>query len=582
MTSISRSLRDVEPYILPIIAEAWGLHIKAVNHEEWVTGLSKAMVDPRRAEMVWDSLSHKEQGAIQTLAGRGGKMPTVMFERFFGQLVRGGADELQKRNPLQNPQNIAEGLYYRGLIAMGFENSDIGAQAITYVPEEVLRGLPTHKTSYDNLEEEEDLPYEEDEAEASEKPTTVVAYPNQKPPGVIRQADTSIVDDLTTLLAYVQVVKPILDNGTLSETDVQQVSQHLLVQDASRLNFLLLIGYSAKLIDVQNGQATLHRVDARKWMSATRSDQLKTLADAWKTSAVYIELTQLSGIYPEMEVGTLSQYQAPAIRTKILNTLKAALPQQEWWLVESFVDYMFETDPDFQRPNGDYESWYIRDESGGYLRGRASWEYVEGSLLEFFVQGPLHWLGMVDLSELTDGEPLAHLTAYGRAFFELEKWPRPAETPEKLILNPDGTIHLSRKVSRYDRFQVMRFSTWTSAGQTYVYTLDGRSIERATAEGITPSHIESFLAQELKEELPNSVKRILEQWQGGAVAEVQIQTLMVLQTQAQETLDAIFNEPTLRRFLGRRLGPTAVAVLPEQAEVLRKTLENQGVHVDFI
>ena len=54
-------------------------------------------------------------------------------------------------------------------------------------------------------------------------------------------------------------------------------------------------------------------------------------------------------------------------------------------------------DPDFQRPDGDYGSWYIRDAAGdAYLSGFESWDRVEGVLIADLLAGPLHWLGVVD------------------------------------------------------------------------------------------------------------------------------------------------------------------------------------------
>ena len=39
-------------------------------------------------------------------------------------------------------------------------------------------------------------------------------------------------------------------------------------------------------------------------------------------------------------------------------------------------------------------SWYIRNDAGEYLSGFESWDAVEGSLIEFYIAGPMHWLGL--------------------------------------------------------------------------------------------------------------------------------------------------------------------------------------------
>ena len=52
------------------------------------------------------------------------------------------------------------------------------------------------------------------------------------------------------------------------------------------------------------------------------------------------------------------------------------------------------TEPDFQRPTGNYDTWYIRDTTTQeFLKGFEQWDAVEGALLRFLFRGPLHWLG---------------------------------------------------------------------------------------------------------------------------------------------------------------------------------------------
>jgi hypothetical protein len=70
-----------------------------------------------------------------------------------------------------------------------------------------------------------------------------------------------------------------------------------------------------------------------------------------------------------------------------------------YWSLEAFVDGVRQNHPDFQRPAGDYDSWYLREEaSGEFLRGFKRWDAVDGALLRFVICGPLHWLGIVDLA----------------------------------------------------------------------------------------------------------------------------------------------------------------------------------------
>ncbi len=75
-----------------------------------------------------------------------------------------------------------------------------------------------------------------------------------------------------------------------------------------------------------------------------------------------------------------------------------ALDGSCWWSIDSFISSMKLSQPDFQRPGGDYDSWMIRSrKNGNNLRGYEHWDQVEGALIRYILQGPLHWLGYIDL-----------------------------------------------------------------------------------------------------------------------------------------------------------------------------------------
>ena len=76
-----------------------------------------------------------------------------------------------------------------------------------------------------------------------------------------------------------------------------------------------------------------------------------------------------------------------------------AIPEGKWWSLNAFVRDIKQKYADFQRPAGDYNSWFIKRESDGqYLRGFSSWDQVDGALVKYFITDILHWLGQVDLS----------------------------------------------------------------------------------------------------------------------------------------------------------------------------------------
>ena len=74
------------------------------------------------------------------------------------------------------------------------------------------------------------------------------------------------------------------------------------------------------------------------------------------------------------------------------------LPPGEWRGLDALTAMIKREDPDFQRPEGNYTDWYLREtETGNFLTGFESWDRVDGALIRFIVTGPLYWLGAAAL-----------------------------------------------------------------------------------------------------------------------------------------------------------------------------------------
>jgi hypothetical protein len=565
MKSVLKTLKDTDAALYPILAKRWNVNItKAADAEEITQLLSDAMLDPARVEKAWESLDDRQRGALQMLLGSGGKMPTVKFERLFGEIREMGAAAIEREKPHENPVGPAEALYYRGLVAQGFEYADTGARGIVYVPDDLRLVLPTHKTAYANLEE---VPA----VEAERGDLTVLEEVEN-----IQPANTSIVDDLTTLLAYWQLYSAAVDGEILAQTDREAVMPYLLTPDFARLDFLYGLALSADLVEIQNGKVYPKRAEARRWLSASRAAQVKQLAEAWKSSAVFRDLWHVPGLYPEP---TGWPYDPVVARGAVMGFLEELAPAQEWWSLEEFIGAVKDDDPDFQRPGGDYNSWYIRNDEGEYLNGFESWDAVEGALLEYYIIGPMHWLGLVDMAE-----DAARLTAYGRAFLGSAAWPNQPDPEDKITVQADGTLLISRKIPRIDRFQAARFTTWQGVGDPYIYKIDAASIERAGQQGINTGHIASFITRAIGEgmPIPAALAQLLDNWKSGPTAAVTLEQVTVLRTTAPETLDRILDTPALRRYLGARLGPMAVIVRSGEVNALRGALTEQGIQAEMI
>lgn len=586
MQEIKYALRAADSALVELLARLWGVNIDQITDTaEIIDLLDAAMHETAKIEKIWDGLSDEARGAMFALIGSpGAKMNAQQFELLFGKIRKMGEAQLETEKPDKRPQSKAEALFYKGLIAQGYENHPAGARAVVYVPQDLLPLLPVHKTAYANIENEPlpDYSAEEEEQDEDLLPDEDIVVEAVEAPVAFRQADTSLVDDMTTLLAFLQIhaapIEVMGDSERSSEyrlpnDERDALMPHLLRQDEARLVFLLGLALSGDLLEVQNTRLYVKRAEARRWLSATRSEQVRALVQLWQTSRLYRDLWHVPGLFLEPG-GSLDSYDPVVIREGLANFMQELAPAGTWWSIDSFIQAIKENDADFQRP--EYDSWYIRNSEDEYLKGFESWEAVEGALLLYYLEGPLHWLGLLDISE-----EAARISAYGHAFLGRGPWPAPPEQTDRINLRDDGSLLLSRRVSRIDRFQVARFASWLTAGDPYTYKLDGRGMARAAEQGINSEQIKGFLSKMMAENaaIPAPVLRLLDSWRGGAAASVTIERPVILRTNSPDALEQIRNTPALNRYLGAQLGPTAVIVRADQWQALRDALGEAGIIV---
>lgn len=571
MPDLHTMLREHDEGILPALASVWGINITNMSDEDQIRALNETMQLPEKASAVWAKMNDAERQALQTLLGSKLQMPGNMFKRLYGDIRKMGKGQIEREMPHKNPDSITEGLFYKGMIGEHFIQSKKGMDPFIYIPDNLAEILPVHKTAYEGIENEvvaesvpeiseQLMPLEEDYIEN------------------IQAADTSIVDDMCTLLAFLRNRTAGIMEDDFLPADVETMMPYFLNQSPVRLNFLLGVGASADLITTQEGRAYTKRSSLQKWLDSTRSNQLKVLLDAWQKSNIYRDMWHVPGLHMDHDVGF--PYDPVPGRDALMEHLKKVAPASDWFAIDEFVDAVKELDSDFQRPGGDYESWYIHNDAGEYLHGFESWDAVEGALLDFYVRFPMHWLGLVDISD-----DAARLTAYGRAFIGLIDFPTPPDSNAPIEITDEGVLIVSRRVSRVDRFQVARFSTWGTPDDKYYYRIDAEGIEMAAEQNITTGHILAFLKKHADgKPLPKRINQLLENWQGGGgnVSEVTFERVLVLRTTSPEILERIYSEPTLRRYLGAKLGEMACIIRPGQEEDLQVALGDVGIKVQIM
>jgi hypothetical protein len=512
-------------------------------------------------------LSPEEAAGVQALVQADGRMPVAAFARDFGDVRLMGPGRLEREEPWFDPANAAEALWYRGFLYRGFDETAEGMIEFYYLPDEFMAQFPKPEKKNKGT------------ATGSVKVATSPASGTTPPPTPPESAPTLLplslsltpppdvtdaVDDMTTLITLAQ--QDGLQSGLLDETIPFLLNPH-----PERRSLLLNLATEMGLLSLQENRLR-PLPTAVTWLKKSREAQLRALAEAWSSSS-WNELGRTPGLRCEGD----QWHNDPILaRTALLD----ALPRDpEWYHLDDLVAAIKAHDPDFQRPDGNYDTWYVRDlASNQYLNGFDSWERVEGRLLRYLVQGPLVWLGLA-VTAVPENHPAFALT--DRAIEWLNGAPAENhEVPSPLIVQPDAIILAPANANRYHRFQVGRISEMLPAqpGKPYQYRLTPTSLARAQKQGISAERIVQFL-EEVAGGLPASIKRAIVRW-GDKGMEGRLETAVILRVREAAILDTLRANPKTRDYLGESLGDLAVAVPVQHGEALRAAVAQLGLLLD--
>ncbi len=577
MPDLRRVLADHDLALLRLIAELWGETLAAGNQREAVDELAGLMLQPERAAAVVAALPPQApaaQAAFEALA-RPGRQPLAAFTRRHGELRAMGPARRDREKPWANAPSATEMLWYRGLLGRAFFNEADRLEEYFFVPDD-LRSLVYVAPAGD--------PATAPPADPPGRPLPPRDGPLPAAPDLGQAAD-----DAVTLLAYLQVItvrpEPAPDPsapGLFPARHAEALARYLRVPEALPLYLTLL--RALKLAEAAPREPfQLDSEQVQPFLQAAPAARLRALAEAWRDARDWNDLRQVPGLLFE---GAGWRNDPHAARQAVL-ALLAGVPPGVWWSTAAFVAAVHERRPDFQRPAGDYDSWYIRAADGAYLRGFDNWDQVDGALVRWLIAQPLRWLGLVEVTP-PDAEPGFRLTPYGAALLGRAGWdaePDSPPPPAALDPTPTGLVRAPAAAPAYDRFQLARLSDWlppeaAPGGVIYPYRLSPAALARAAKKGITVPRIVQFLERAAAGHpaLP-ALAAALRRWELRGPEAVLLDTV-VLRVSHPDLLEILRRTPGLRELLGESLGPAAVAVRREHAAEVRAALAELGILAD--
>lgn len=565
MPNLIQSLQGRDLGHLKIIAELWGIEFSAPDAHVGMQRLTPLLLNEEAVKECLAVLPEGARAALGELAHNEGRLPWAVFERRYGGVREMGAARRDREKPYLNSHaSAAEALWYRGLVGRGFFDTPSGAQEFAYIPEDLLPLIPIVDVQ-------------------RKSPMGRLATPAEK--SYVLTANDHILDDACTFLAALRSGER--DKGLARR--VGEASSYFLVANPFlpyplTLDALQILLAEAQLLD-ERGVPQPEEV--RRFLEAERGEALLWLARAWLRSANFNDLLHIPSLAAEGEWKN-DPLRARSAILDFLFTIPGALTEGDdpaerpFWSLSSLVNAIQQTEADFLRSAGEYDSWYLRDlKSGQFLRGFEHWDDVEGELIRFIIGGPLHWLGVVDIGLPTAPE-VGKTPAV--ASFRFSHWAQNLlnlSAPQGLEQEGDhfqvvagGRLRIPLLAKRAIRYQAARFAEWEGIRQDfYHYRISPKSLLGAQKQGLRVAQLRGLLLRHAQPAPPKLIQA-LESWEAEGSA-ARVDQLLVLRVKRPELIEQL-RKTRLARYMGETLSPTAVIVKRGAVEKLLDGLVELG------
>lgn len=577
MKLLHQSLIDYEMAQLKAIADCRAVPLNTPNHAEAANLLAKALLSPAATAIVLADLSEAEHDALQALLNHAGRIERPRFVREYGVIRPMGPARLERERPWKNPVNPAESLWYKGLIFKAFQVTDQGNLEIMYIPDDLLELLKISEEAGDTA----DSPAI---AEGNAPDVATLTVSQTPAPTLVSRVQDRLRENIFSLLVYLQITPVRLTRkAQLASKDKEALSECLLPpllpahSREAELEFLLHLGQRAGLLIVKHDRLRPDRDPTRAWLQAHPRQQARTLQHTWRADPTWNDLWHVPGLSPQPTGWENSPLLA---RSKILDYLaQTEAPADAWLSINDFIATVKRIDPDFQRPSGDYDSWYIQDADGRYLMGFENWDKVEGALIRYFLTHLLPYLGIVELGSAaeTASPNCFRITPGGTAFLAGRPVNPPFDKmPAVLRVNANFSVSVPAQASLYDRFQLARFAALDRReAHRVVYQITRTSVGRAMRNGVTVDQIAAFLSRATNNQTPLKIVEALRTW-GQRRDSVQIERVTLLRLRDEQLLAELRDHPTLRPLLGQAIGPNAVLIPADNVAEVRRLLTEWG------
>ncbi len=537
--SLQEALEKTPTPILREMARFWGVEgADEAGRPRLVGGLLAQMGRPEVVRQVLRQLKRDERAALRTVLAAGGRIEGPRLVHAHGPVRPHllASSDPAGLSPVE--RLLRYGLVFRGYAAWGDWRG-----VVYFVPGELWPSLPRPPHA---LQEEPFRPLDT---------AAVRAIPPER----------SLHLDLARLLALVEQEEFVcLPDGQWPPGLEDALRAHLRPAHAVYPAFLLQIARRAGLVAPDVEDAIRPTAEGRQWLRAPPWPRSRTLFSAWKEDTTWDDLRAI----PELIVERPWPSDPSLPRRRVLQRL-AALPQETWISMAGWIRAIELEEPEFLRPAGVPGRPRIRLRSSGeVLSALSAWGEVEGRYLRFLLEGPLRWLGVLELGQQPAEElsPAFRLTPLGGALLCPDR-PPPAIEDEPIVVEGTFEVWVSPEAAPYAVFALERWAERKVEGRVSRYRLSPQAAQRPLQRGESVERLLETLTEHGRGPVPQNVAFTLREW-AAAYGRLRLRRPILLEAAEAVLLEEVLSDPEVAGAVIRRISSTAVEARPEAVEAL--------------
>jgi hypothetical protein len=389
----------------------------------------------------------------------------------------------------------------------------------------------------------------------------------------------------------------LLANGQLPKAALRPLNAALRVKtelegikselEAARLFFLRLVAQALGLLEVRN--ETLHAARAADFFALSLAERTQRSFAAWLDGAFWNELLYLPGVSTRPLPPETAHPQVLRARRVVLGLLGEEAADG-WVSRRALLALARLRQPHLlfpQRGKGQVDCYTAAGNPygvdfrprGGWFALQENWLRVEGAFVAAVLEGPLFWLGALDVDEAASGEIVAYrLSLVGRALLDKEVWP-PALTATdggRVVIQPNFEVLALPPLREALLYFLDGVTERQSLDQVALYRLTRERWLSALQQGIDAAQLIEQLEALAQAPMPQNMRYTLLEWERQAQQIRLHREVALLEVQDAALLDALLADATLAPLLLRRLTPTAALVEGRRLSLLYQALLERG------